>query len=172
MSPPKALAAVALTHRSQRLIPISRPPEHHAVVRFLNRVLATEIVCALRYRRHGVIARSLGAVRTAERFLAHADEDMVQADLIAERIVQLGGEPDFAPATLQQRSHLEYVAVATVAEMVQENLAAKHLMINNYSALIDYLRDDDPITRGMIEDILRLEQKHANQLIELLKDAR
>jgi bacterioferritin len=182
MSPHKGLVAIASVPRGKRVAATARPAlglqdgsaargsDHQALVRFLNRALATEIVCALRYRRHHFMARSLGSKRIAEEFLLHADEDLSQADLIAERITQLGGEPDFAPGTLQERSHLEYVAVGSVAEMVRENLAAKQLTINNYRGLIEYLGEEDPTTRRLLEGLLGVEQAHAAELLELLQD--
>ncbi len=142
--------------------------ERPELVRFLNKVLATEIVCALRYRHHHFMARRLGADRIAEEFLLHADEELSQADLIAERIVQLGGEPDFAPDTLNARSHLEYVAADSVGEMIRENLAAKRIAIDTYRGLIESVGEDEPTTRRMLEGILALEQSHADELLDLL----
>jgi bacterioferritin len=139
-----------------------------AVLGLLNKALATEIVCALRYRRHHFTARSLGAERIAEEFLLHADEELSQADLIAARIVQLGGEPDFAPDTLNARSHLEYIAADSVAEMIRENIAAKRIAIDTYRDLIEYVGENDPATQKMLEGILALEQSHADELLELL----
>jgi len=144
--------------------------DREAALRGLNAALATEIVCLLRYRRHHFIARSLGSYRIAEEFLVHADEELSHADLIAERIVRLGGEPDFAPDTLQSRSHSRYRAVASVIEMVRENLGAKHIAIDSYRRLIEFIGEDDPTTRRMLEGILGVEAAHAEELLELLQD--
>jgi bacterioferritin len=144
--------------------------DRQTVLRWLNNALATELVCVLRYRLHRSMARGLGADRIAEEFLLHADEELSQADMIAERIVQLGGEPDFAPDTLQARSHLQYVSVASISEMVRENLAAKRLAMESYVAFLQYLGEDDPTTRRMLESILSVEQAHADELTELLQD--
>jgi bacterioferritin len=152
-------AAVPETYRGDR----------QTVLRRLNDALATELVCVLRYRLHHFKAHSLGANRIAEEFLLHADEELSQADMIAGRIVQLGGEPDFAPDTLQARSHLQYVAVAATVDMVRENLAAKRLAIDSYEALLQYLGEDDPTTRRLLESILGVEQAHADELLELLQ---
>jgi bacterioferritin len=175
MSAPKVLAAVtSLAASKQRLRPTERAEtylgDRPAMVRFLNQALATEIVCALRYRRHHFTARSLGANRVAEEFMLHADEELSQADLIAERIVQLGGQPDFAPDTLNERSHLEYVEGSSVAEMIQENLAAKRIAIDSYRGLMEYIAENDPVSRRMLEGILSLEQSHADELLDLLQD--
>lgn len=139
------------------------------VLRFLNQVLATELVCVLRYRRHHFMARSAGARRTAEEFLVHADEELAHADLIADRIMQLGGEPDFAPTTLSERSLAQYAAAHTLVEMVRENLAAARVAIDCYRAQIDQLGDSDRITRRMLEGILGVQEAHADELIELLE---
>ena len=140
------------------------------LVRLLNKALATEIVCVLRYRRHHFMARRLGSNRIAEEFLLHADEELSQADLLAERIVQLGGEPDFAPQTLQERTHVEYSAVPAAADMHQEILVAKIGAINSYRGLIDCIGESDPITRRLLEGILGVEQAHHEELLELLPD--
>ncbi|MEJ0005404.1 MAG: ferritin-like domain-containing protein [Steroidobacteraceae bacterium] len=142
-----------------------------AALRFLNEALATEIVCLLRCRRHHFMARSLAANRIAEEFLVHADEELSHADLIAERIVRLGGEPDFAPDTLQGRSHSRYCAVTSIPDMVKEHLAAKHIAIENYRRLIEFIGEDDPTSRRMLEGILSVKEAHAEELLELLHGA-
>ena len=154
------LGAVADTYRGDRT----------AVVRFLNEALATEIVCALRYRRHHFMARGLASQRIADEFLVHADEELAHADVIAERIIQLGGEPDIAPDTLKARSHAEYVAAGSVVEMVRENLLAQRVAIDSYRGLIQYLGENDPTTRRMLEGIVAVEEAHADELLDLLQN--
>ena len=100
----------------------------------------------------------------------HADEELSHADLIAERIVQLGGEPDFAPETLRGRSHAEYSPVTSLVDMVRENLVAERIAIDSYRGLIEYIGDHDPTTRRMVEGILGVEEEHANELLDLLED--
>lgn len=143
--------------------------DRQTVLRMLNDALATELICVLRYRRHHFTARGLTATRIADEFLLHADEELSQADMLAERIVQLGGEPDFAPNTLQSRSHLEYVPLTSIMEMVRENLAAKRAAIDSYQALLAYVGENDPITRRMLESILAVEQAHADELLDLVQ---
>jgi bacterioferritin len=143
--------------------------ERAAVLGLLNEVLATEIVCVLRYRRHHFMARGLAAPRIAEEFLVHSDEELSHADLIAERIVQLGGEPDFSPATLTHRSHAEYVPAASIVEMIKENLVAERIAIDRYRGLVASIGEGDPTTRRMLEGILAVEEAHAEELAELLQ---
>jgi bacterioferritin len=144
--------------------------EREAALRLLNEALATELVCVLRYRRHHFRARGLGATRSAEEFLLHADEELAHADLIAERIVQLGGEPDFAPGTLRDRSPAVGVPARTILEMLRENLAAARTAIDSYRGLIEALGESDRTTRRMLEGIVGVEQAHAEELLELLED--
>lgn len=143
--------------------------DRRSVLRLLNEALATEIVCMLRYRRHHFMARNLGNARIAEEFLVHADEELAQADLIADRIIQLGGEPDFAPDTLRARSHAEYLPATTVVEMLREDLVAERVAIESYRSLIQHLGESDPTTRRMLEGILGVEEAHANELLDLLQ---
>lgn len=138
------------------------------VLRLLNEALATEIVCVLRYRRHHFMARGIHAKGVADEFLAHSKEEQGHADEIAERIVQLGGEPEFSPDTLSARSHAEYVAGGSLVDMIKENLVAERIAIDSYREFIQYLADEDPTTTHMLEKILAVEEEHADELADLL----
>jgi bacterioferritin len=138
------------------------------VLHHLNAALATELVCVLRYRRHHFMARGADAKSTADEFLAHSNEELVHADQLAERIVQLGGEPDFNPDSLAARSHAEYVPGTTLADMVREDLVAERIAIDSYRELIQYIGDLDPTTGHMLRSILAMEEKHADELADLL----
>src|SRR5205823_8497864 len=120
-------------------------------VRILNAALATEIVCVLRYKRHYHMARGIHAGPVAGEFLEHANEEQGHADRIAERIVQLGGEPNFSPDQLSARSHSEYVEGKDLADMIQEDLVAERIAIDSYAEMIRYVGDDDPTTRRLFE---------------------
>lgn len=141
------------------------------VLSMLNDALATEIVCVLRYRRHHFMARGIHAKSTADEFLIHANEEMGHADLLAERIVQLGGEPDFAPDSLVTRSHAEYVPGASLVDMIREDLVAERIAIDSYRDFIAYLADQDPTTSDLVKRILAVEEEHATELADLLQDA-
>jgi bacterioferritin len=140
-----------------------------AVVKLLNAALATEIVCVLRYRRHHFMARGLDAKSTADEFLVHSNEEQAHADLLAERIVQLGGEPDFAPDTLSSRSHAEYVPGKSLVDMIKEDLVAERIAIDSYREVIAYLGDNDPTSSQMLKGILAVEEQHADELSDLLQ---
>jgi bacterioferritin len=139
-----------------------------AVLKLLNDALATEIVCVLRYRRHHFMAKGIQSKSVADEFLVHSNEEQGHADQIAERIVQLGGEPDFAPDGLSGRSHAEYVAGNSLADMIREDLVAERIAIDSYREAIQYLDDQDPTTRRMLEGILAVEEQHADELADLL----
>ncbi len=139
-----------------------------AVVQALNDALATEIVCALRYKRHYFMASGLDAEPAAAEFLEHANEEMEHADALAARIVQLGGEPDFSPGNLTERSHSRYVPCNTLEEMLRENLVAERMAIDIYGQIIRFVGDDDPTTRRQLEEILAKEEEHADDLAGLL----
>jgi bacterioferritin len=138
------------------------------VIDLLNDALATELVCVLRYRRHHFMARGIDAKSTANEFLVHANEELAHADLLATRIVQLGGEPDFAPDRLSGRSHAEYVAGNTLVEMIREDLVAERIAIDSYRELIQFLGAQDPTTSHMLRTILVVEEQHADELADLL----
>lgn len=164
----EALRANARQHIEDGAVTDGYKADRKAVLGMLNDALATELVCVLRYRRHHFMARGIHSQAVAEEFLAHSNEEQAHADLLAERMVQLGGEPDFSPATLLSRSHAEYVEGVTLADMIKENLVAERIAIDSYRHLIQYLGDQDPTTRRMLESILAMEEEHADDLADLL----
>jgi bacterioferritin len=140
------------------------------VIKILNEALATEIVCVLRYKRHHYMASGINADSVAQEFLQHANEEQQHADQIAGRIVQLGGEPNFSPEGLLTRSHSEYVEGGNLLDMIKEDLVAERIAIDSYREMIDYLGNDDPTTRRMLEEILAMEEEHADDLVSLLEE--
>ncbi len=138
-----------------------------AVIDALQEVLATEIVCMLRYRSHYFASRGVHAPAVAQEFLEHSNQELEHADWLAARIAQLGGEPELAPDQLTGRSHARFREPAALEEMVRENLVAERIAIETYSSLIRWLGDRDPTTRRLLEDILRVEEEHADDLIDL-----
>jgi bacterioferritin len=149
-------------------------PGYHAdrdvVLKLLNEALATEIVCTLRYKRHYYMAKGIHAEGVASEFLEHANEEQRHADQIAQRIVQLGGEPDLSPDGLSARSHAEYVEGDTLEDMIREDLVAERIAIDSYREIIDYLGAADPTSRRLMEEILAKEEEHADDLSSLLED--
>jgi bacterioferritin len=139
------------------------------VIKILNEALATEIVCVLRYKRHFYMAQGIDAANATEEFAQHAVEEQSHADQIALRITQLGGEPNFSPVGLVDRSHSEYVEGTGLSEMIQEDLVAERIAIDSYSEMIRYVGEDDVTTRIMLEKILAVEEEHANDMANLLK---
>jgi bacterioferritin len=139
-------------------------------VQVLNVALATELVCVLRYKRHYFMARGIHSKSVAGEFLEHASDEQEHADRIAERIVQLGGEPDFAPDGLSSRSHSEYVEGRTLVDMIKEDLVAERIAIDSYREMIAYFSSFDPTTRKMLEEITATEEEHADDLADLLQN--
>lgn len=165
----KTLRERARKHIEQGAITEGYKADRDTVVKLLNEALATEIVCVLRYRRHHFMATGINAESVAAEFLQHANEEQGHADLIAQRIVQLGGEPDFDPEGLLTRSHAEYVAGDTLTDMIKEDLVAERIAIDSYREMINYVANDDSTTRRMLEGILAMEEEHADDLVSLLE---
>jgi bacterioferritin len=140
------------------------------VIDVLNEALATEIVCVLRYKRHYFMADGLNSGPVAAEFLQHANEELGHADQIALRITQLRGEPNFNPDGITDRSHAEYVEGETLVDMIREDLVAERIAIESYSEIIRWLGDKDTTTRRLMEDILAVEEEHADDLVNLLAD--
>jgi len=169
LSDVKTLRMNARRHVGQGAVTAGYPADRVELIGLLNDALATELVCVLRYRRHHFMARGLVAKSIADEFLMHSDQEQGHADLLAGRIVQLGGEPDFAPDGLSARSHAEYVPGDTLTDMITEDLVAERIAIDSYRELIGHLGDRDPTTRNMLVDILAVEEQHADELADLLE---
>lgn len=159
----------ARQHIEQGAVTPGYQADKDSVIRLLNEALATEIICVLRYKRHYFMAKGINAESIAAEFAEHAAEEQGHADRIAQRIVQLGGAPDLSPAGLAQRSHSEYVEGNTLDDMVRENLVAERVAIDSYRAMINFIGKDDPTTRRMLEDILAVEEEHAEDLVSLMQ---
>jgi bacterioferritin len=135
----------------------------------LNTVLATELVCALRYKRHYYTASGINSEAVKTEFQEHAQEEYDHADWVAEQINQLDGEPDFNPKELAGRSHSEYVEGKDLVDMIKEDLVAERIAIESYAEIVRWLGDSDPTTRILIERILEKEEEHADDLANLLR---
>lgn len=142
--------------------------DRETVVKLLNEALATELVCVLRYKRHYFMASGIHAEGVAAEFLEHANDEQGHADQIAQRIVQLKGEPNLNPEGLLMRSHSEYVEGTTLTDMIEEDLVAERIAIDSYREMISYFGNDDPTSRRMMEGILAVEEEHADDLVNLL----
>jgi len=165
----ETLRSNARKHLEQGAVTPGYGADRVEVLKLLNDALATEIVCVLRYRRHHFMARGIHGKSIAGEFLTHSNQEQGHADLLAERIVQLGGEPDFSPDSLTSRSHAEYVAGGSLVEMIKEDLVAERIAIDSYREMIQYLGDLDPTTSRMLKEILAVEEEHADDLADLLQ---
>jgi bacterioferritin len=164
------------TLREQARLEIEKGPVTSAykadvdrVIEVLNVALATELVCTLRYRQHHFTAKGLDAEPVAAEFLVHANEEQEHADRLATRIGQLGGTPDMNPDTLSQRSHAQYETADSLEQMIRENLVAERIAIASYTEIIGWIGDGDPTTRRLFEDILSVEEEHADDLVGFLE---
>lgn len=165
----KTLRRQARKHIEEGAVTAGYSADRTEVLKLLNESLATELVCVLRYRRHHFMARGIHSKSIADEFLIHSNEEQGHADQIAERIVQLGGEPDFAPDGLASRSHAEYVEGKSLDGMIKEDLVAERVAIDSYREIIQYLGDHDPTTSQMLKGILAVEEEHADELADLLE---
>ena len=164
----KALRQRAREHIEQGAVTPSYDADAKAVCKVLNDALATEIVCVLRYKRHYYMASGIHSEAVKQEFLEHANEEEQHADQIAERIIQLGGEPDLNPAGLTSRSHSEYVEGTTLRDMIREDLIAERVAIESYREIVQWLGKRDPTTRRIMESILAKEEEHAEDMSTLL----
>ena len=166
----QTLRTRARQHLEQGAVTPGYRADRETVIKLLNEALATEIVCVLRYKRHYFMASGINAQSVAQEFLQHANEEQLHADQLAQRIVQLGGEPNFAPEGLSSRSHSEYVEGNSLIEMIREDLVAERIAIDSYREMITYFGNDDPTTRRLMETILAMEEEHADDLVNLLEE--
>ena len=159
----------AREHIAEGAVTAGYRADRETVLKLLNDALATELVCTLRYRRHHFMAKGIESKSIADEFLQHSNDEQQHADQIAERIVQLGGEPNFSPDGLLSRSHAEYVEGRTLVDMIREDLVAERVAIDSYREIVQYLSDKDPTSRRVMETILAVEEEHADEMAELLE---
>lgn len=165
----KTLRERARQHIEKGAVTPGYAADRENVIQMLNEALATELVCVLRYKRHYFMAAGIHAASVAAEFLEHATEEMSHADLIAKRIIELRGAPNFSPDGLSARSHAEYVEGDSLRSMIKEDLVAERIAIESYREMIAYLADQDPTTHRMLEGILASEEEHAEDLSSLLE---
>jgi bacterioferritin len=167
----KTLREQARRHIEEGAVTENYGANREKVLEMLNEALATELVCVLRYKHDYFMARGIHSQAVAAEFLEHATQEAEHADTLAERIVQLGGEPKFDPNGLTDRSHSEYRIGRTLQEAIRENLVAERIAIDSYREMVQYIGDSDPTTRRMLEEILATEEEHADDLADLLQDS-
>ncbi|MDY0885162.1 bacterioferritin [Dongia soli] len=158
----------ARQHITDGAVTAANKTDREQVIKVLNEVLATEIVCNLRYRRHYHMADGLYSESVKAEFLQHAQEEQGHAEAVATRIVQLNGAPDFNPVSLSTRSHAEYSEGEDLISMIEEDLVAERIAIETYSEIARWLADRDPTTRRLMEEILQKEEEHAEDLASLI----
>ncbi|MFC3607164.1 ferritin-like domain-containing protein [Stutzerimonas tarimensis] len=168
LSDKQTLRDRARQHVENGAVTESYSADREVVINLLNEALATELVCWLRYKRHYYMASGVKASLAADEFLEHANEEQEHADRLAERIVQLGGEPDFNPDTLVERSHAQYAEGNGLRDMIFENLVSERIAIDSYREIVQFIGDKDPTTRRIFEDILAQEEEHADDMAGLL----
>jgi bacterioferritin len=137
-------------------------------IELLQSVLATEIVCVLRYTMHAIAATGISSEGVKDEFAQHAKEEQEHMNAVAERINQLGGKPNFNPEGLATRAASQYSEGENLVDMIKENLIAERIAVDHYRELIRYFGDNDPATRVMLEEILSVEEEHANDMHDLL----
>ena len=137
-------------------------------IEILQNVLATEIVCVLRYTMHSIAATGISSEGVRDEFAEHADEEREHTMMVAQRIDQLGGTPNFSPEGLASRSASEYGTAENLVEMIKENYIAERIAVDHYRELIRYFENSDPTTRRMLEKILETEEEHASDMHDLL----
>lgn len=158
----------AMTSMNDGALTKDYPLDVEKACQLLNEALATEILCVLRYRHHAIIAKGIHAPRVAEEFKEHAANEDEHVWAIAERIDQLGGDPDFNPATISARTATEYGGGKDLIELIREDLVAERVVIEVYRQMIAWFGHNDPTTRRLLEKILADEEEHANDLADLL----
>ncbi|MGV8923337.1 MAG: ferritin-like domain-containing protein [Thermomonas sp.] len=167
-TPTSTLRENARKNVDQGAITQSYSADRKVIIEKLNEALATEWVCVLRYYRHYFMADGMLSDAVKAEFLEHAQQEQAHANKIAERIVQLGGEPDLNPDTLTNRSHAEYKPGKDLRDMVKEDLIAERIAIDSYRELIDYVGDQDTTTKRMLMEILAQEEEHADDMADML----
>lgn len=165
----EAIRNHAREHIKQGAVTADYQANRETILKILDTSLATEWICVLRYSQHAKAAEGIHAEPIAKHFAEHAAQENEHAEMLAARIKQLGGTPNLNPATLGERAHTEYKECSTLIDMIKENLIAERIAIDVYSAAIRYIGESDPTTRRILEQILEVEEEHADEMADLLK---
>ena len=168
LSDVKTLREQARRHLERGVVSKTYGGDAKRTIEILQSVLATELVCVLRYTQHSIVATGLASEAVKAEFAQHAKEEQAHAMAVAERINQLGGQPDFNPEGLTGRSASEYQTGSDMVSMIRENLVAERIAVDHYRELVRYFGEDDPTTRVMLEGILGVEEEHASDMLDLL----
>jgi bacterioferritin len=169
LSDVKAIRERARQHMERGAVTEAYKADRQAVIKVLNDVLATEMVCVLRYRRHYYMATGINSEAVKDEFLQHANDEQQHVDWVAVRITQLNGAPNFNPEGLATRSHSQYSEGSDLQSMIREDLYAERIAIESYSEIARWLGTDDPTSRRLIEEILKVEEEHAEDMKSLLE---
>lgn len=164
-----ALRAAGTSNLDRGAVTPASGPYREAIIKLLNGALATELICILRYKRHHFTAHGLASPAIAAEFMVHAEEETAHADRLAQRIVQLGGEPNFSPTGIEERSHAKYDDSSDLQDMLKANLVAERIAVEAYRQMIKLIGDKDPTTKGMLESILKDEEEHADEISDWLE---
>jgi bacterioferritin len=164
----KTLRERARQHLEQGALTDTYKGNAKKTIEILQSVLATEIVCVLRYTMHAIAATGISSESVKKEFAKHAREEQEHMTMVAERINQLGGKPNFNPEGMLTRSASQYTEGADLVDMIRENLIAERIAVDHYRELIRYFGNNDPVTRVMLEEILSVEEEHANDMHDLL----
>ncbi|MBI3558329.1 MAG: bacterioferritin [Deltaproteobacteria bacterium] len=159
----------ARQHMEQGALTKTYGCDRDMVVGLLNAALATEVVCVLRYKRHYYMAQGIHSQSIRDEFREHAEEELQHVGWLAERIIELGGEPDFSPHGIADRAHSEYAEGTNLIDMIEEDLVAERIAIDSYRSMIQYIGDGDSSSRRVLERILEVEEEHAEDLVSLLR---
>jgi bacterioferritin len=165
----KAIRFNAREHIKKGAVTDNYRANRETILKILDESLATEWLCTLRYSQHAKAAEGIHAEPIAKHFAEHAMQEQEHADMLATRIKQLGGKPNLNPASFAERGHTEYLECDNLVSMIKENLIAERIAIDVYGAAIRYIADSDPTTRRLLEEILEVEEEHADEMADLLK---
>ncbi|MFW7379025.1 MAG: ferritin-like domain-containing protein [Oligoflexus sp.] len=144
--------------------------DREKVLHLLDAALATEWLCVLRYTQHSIAAEGIHSESVAKHFASHASQEQEHANQLANRIKQLGGNPDLSPESFSKRGHSDYKECDSLEEMIRENLIAERIAIQSYTQMIRYIGESDPTTRRLLESILETEEEHADEMADLLSN--
>src|ERR1700737_3383875 len=168
----KEIRKRAREHMEQGAVTSNYEGDVETTIKILNDALATEIVCVLRYKFHSIAAQGIHSESVKEEFASHATEEQEHADMLAERINQLGGKPNFNPDGLLTRSATQYVEGDSLVGMIRENLVAERIAIQSYREMVRHFAARAPTTRKMLETTPAKEEEHANDMQALLVSQR
>ncbi|MBN1169639.1 ferritin [Candidatus Micrarchaeota archaeon] len=143
------------------------------LIELLNSALADEWLAYYQYWTGAKVVKGPMRTNVQRELDEHAGEELEHANMLAERIIQLGGTPLLDPKEWSKKSSCGYEVPSdpNVRMILEQNIKGEQCAIVVYNKILEKVKTgNDPITFNMVRKIMEDEVKHEQELEDLLDD--